>query len=102
MKMIAFLAGELIDSSIFFSSFAVSTENGYCINGTFGKEQHNKWKPWKYCDRIKVAKRVEELKLTDSTKRSRVTKLISSCNSRQEFLPPIGVLVEIIHIVPYI
>ena len=47
MKMMAFLAGELSNSAKFFSSFAnVSTENCNAIDGTFGKEKNNKWKPW--------------------------------------------------------
>jgi hypothetical protein len=108
MKMVAFLAGELSNSAKFFSSFAdVSSGNGDNINGTFGNQKENDWKPWKYSDRLKVVKKVEEekkkmskKKLADSTKRSNITKLISSFNSRQEFVPPIRELVDRIHIEP--
>ncbi|KAK3720988.1 hypothetical protein QZH41_018545, partial [Actinostola sp. cb2023] len=47
-------------------------------NGTFEKEEKNKWRPWEYSHKVKVVKRVEELKkkqskekLQETTKRSK-------------------------------
>ena len=108
MKMVAFLAGELSNSAKFFSSFAdVNFDNGDNINGTFGDQEQNDWKPWKYTDRVNVSKKVEvektklsRKKISESTKRTNLTKFISSCKSRQEFVPPIRELVDRIHIEP--
>lgn len=104
MKMVAFLARELSNSAKFFSSFAyVSSDNGENINGTFGNQEENDWKPWKYSARVNISKKVEaekkkmsKKKLAESTKRSNITKFISSCNSRQEFVPPIRELVDLL------
>ena len=108
MKMIAFLSGELSNSATYFSSFAnVSNDNANDIKGTFGVEQSNTWKRWKYSSRLSVAKSVEGLKtklslqkLADTTRRSKVTAFIASKKSRQEFVPPIGQLVDRIHVDP--
>jgi hypothetical protein len=63
MKMIAFISGELSNSAKFFSSFAdASTDDYDAMDGTFGKENKNTWKPWNYSERLKVAKSVEDLK----------------------------------------
>lgn len=44
MKMLAFLAGELNNAARYFSSFAdVSSSNGKCLDGTFGREETNRW-----------------------------------------------------------
>lgn len=104
MKMVAFLARELSNSAKFFSSFAyVSSDNGENINGTFGNQEENDWKPWKYSARVNISKKVEaekkkmsKKKLAESTKRSNITNFISSCNSRQEFVPPIRELVDLL------
>ncbi len=99
MKMLAFLSEELSNGAKFFSSFAV--------NASFGIEKDNTWQPWQYSERLSVAKGVEMLKtnlakqkLSDSTKRSRITTFISSKGSRQEFVPPLGALVDKIHVEP--
>ena len=34
----------------------------FYLSGTFGREEKNKWKPWKYSERLKVVKSVEQLK----------------------------------------
>ena len=39
-------------------------------------------------------------KLAESTKRSRVTALIAKLKSRQEFVPPVGPIIDRIHIEP--
>ncbi|KAK3718416.1 hypothetical protein QZH41_000518 [Actinostola sp. cb2023] len=56
----------------------VTKDNGNDMHGTFGKEEKNKWRPWEYSHRVKVVKRVEDLKkkqskekLKETTKRSK-------------------------------
>lgn len=108
MKMLAFISGELSNSAKYFSSFAdVTEENGTNLNGTYGKESENTWHPWVYKDRLKVVKQVEEMKLKSSkvklanaTKRTKITTFISKCQSRQEFTPPLGNLIDRIHVEP--
>ena len=102
MKKLAFLSGELSNSAKFFSSFAnLSSDNANDVNASFGIEERNTWQPWQYSERLSVANDVEKLKanlakqkLNDSTKRSRITTFISSKGSRQEFVPPLGALVD--------
>ena len=94
MKMIAFLCGELSNSAKYFSSFAnVSTDDMTVIDRTFG--------------RLTAVKKVDELKkkfakqlLTNNSKRSKITTFIASMKSRQEFLPPLGTVIDCIHIEP--
>ena len=108
MKMLAFLSGELTNSSKYFSSFAdVSNENANNINGTFGNDRTNLWKPWSYERRLQVVKKVEAAKkslnskkLAESTKRQKVTTLIGSLKSRQEFEPLLGRFIDIAHAEP--
>lgn len=108
MKMLSFLGGELSNSATFFSSFAnVSNDNANDVCGTFGREGKNKWKPWKYSERLKVVKSVEQLKqklskqiLSDATKRSKVTSFIAGKSSRQEFEPLLGKIVDRAHVEP--
>ena len=79
LKMLALLAGELPVSAKFFSTFAnVSTDDCDDPNGTFGIEDSNKWEPWSYASRLKMSKRVENLKqkvnkqnISDKTKRKK-------------------------------
>ena len=85
MKMLAFLSGELSNSAKYFSSFAdVSVDNCKIVNGTFGEEVQNTWKPWKYNERLAVAKavtvfkkKVEKQEIRPATKRSKVTSFIA-------------------------
>lgn len=108
MEMLAFLAGELSNSSKFFSTFAnVSSDNGDDVFGTFGPSNSNKWKPWKYSTREEVAKNVEIFKTTvskqniaNATKRNKVTSHISKQHSRQEFVPRVGKLIDRANIEP--
>lgn len=108
MKMLAFLAGELTNSAKYFSSFAdVSTTNGTSLNGTFGREEKHLWKPWDYTHRLKVVKKVEEekkgllrKKLTQKTKRKKITELISGLKSRQEFKPLVENVIDVAHVEP--
>lgn len=90
MKMLSFLAGELSNSATFFSTFADVDTKSISGNGTatFGHKSSDTWKPWKYSDRIKVAKAVEKYKETvnrknvsEKTKRSNVTAFIAKQKS---------------------
>ena len=108
MKMICFLAGELSNSAKFFSSFAnVSVDNANNVKGTFGIGKENTWQPWNYSSRAAVANDVETFKnqiakkkLSEATKRTKITTFIANKNSRQEFIPPLGLLINRIHVEP--
>ncbi|KAK2547134.1 hypothetical protein P5673_033100 [Acropora cervicornis] len=64
MKYLAFLAGELSISASYFSPFAdVKKDDINSVQGTFGQLSQNKWHPWKYSDRIRVAAAVEKKKV---------------------------------------
>lgn len=106
MKMLAMLGGELSNSAKFFSSFAnASKENCSDFKGTFATNGGTMWHPWKYEKRIEVANQVDKFKQSLSTKqlkekhfRTKVTDFISKKNSRQEFVPLIGKLIEKAHV----
>ena len=106
MKMLAMLRGELSNSAKFFSSFAnASKENCADLKGTFGTNGGAIWRPWKYEERIAVAKQVDKIKRSLSTKqfndkqfRTKVTDFISKKNTRQEFVSLIGKLIEKAHV----
>ena len=108
IKMLSFLGGELSNSAKYFSSFGnVTYDDMANLQFTFGRAHTNQWKPWEYGKRLKVAKQVEELKnklaktsLSASTKRGKVTSLIAEKQSRQEFAPRIGKLIEKAHVEP--
>ena len=100
MKMIAFLSEELGNSATFFSFANV-------CNGTFGEKANNTWHSWEYSVRLSVVKKVDVLKetlsrqkLAQHTKRSKITALIAKLKSRQEFVPPLGPIIDHIHIEP--
>ena len=108
MKMLAMLGGELSNSAKFFSSFAnVSKENCSDLKGTFATNCRTMWHSWKSEERIAVANQVDKFKQSLSTKqlkekqfRTKVTDFISKKNSRQEFVPLIGKLIEKAHVEP--
>ena len=108
MKMLCFLGGELSNSAKYFSSFGNVTHDDMAnLQFTFGRADTNQWKPWDYGKRVKVVKQVEELKsklakttLSASTKRGKITSLIAEKQSRQEFAPRIGKLIEKAHVEP--
>ena len=102
MKYLAFLGGELSISASYFSPFAdIKKDDINNLQGTFGTGPQNRWHPWKYSERIRVATAVEKkkaevsktsLKLT--TKREKVTSFISQQKSRQEFPPLVGNFID--------
>ena len=101
MKMLAMLAGELTISAKYFSPFVNVSLDCRDVKGTFGTESSNKWKPWNYQQRVNVVNKVEALKkkvalekISDKTKRSKVTDYIAKQSSRQEFLPILGSYIE--------
>lgn len=121
MKMLAMLGGELPNSARFFSTFAdVSKDNCTDLKGTFlshpslsqgstirPPRTQTMWKPWKYEERIKIANEVVKFKKSLSEKqlkekkfRSKVTEFIARKNSRQEFVPLIGKLIDLAHVEP--
>lgn len=108
MKMLAFLAGELSNSAKYFSTFAnVCTDNYKDISGTFGEGASDIWKPWKYSERLTVAKTVDVMKkkvekqnCKPATKRSKITAFIGQKHSRQEFVPLVGKLIDQAHVDP--
>ena len=84
MKMLSFLAGELSNSSFYFSTFANATQtdsNDY--TKSFGKHEQANWKPFAYEKRLKDAENVRKKKVSleksnnaESTKRSKITSYI--------------------------
>ena len=108
MKMLAMLASELTISAKYFSPFAnVSLDDCRDVKGTFVTESSNKWKPWNYQQRVNVVNKVEAFKkkvalekISDKTKRSKVTDDIAKQSSRQEFLPILGSYIDKAHVEP--
>ena len=101
MKFLCFINGELNNTASYSSSFGnVSKEDCTTLNGKFGTTPDCKWKPWLYQHRLNMAKQVSKFKakippnLAKSTQRSRVTQLIGSKKSRQEFDPLLGKLCD--------
>ena len=59
MKYLAFLSGELSISATFFSPFANVTKDEISdTKSTFGTDSSQKWRPWSYQERVKVASAV--------------------------------------------
>ena len=108
MEMLAFLAGELSNAAMYFSTFAdVSSDTMNKLDGTFGFTGKEVWKPWRYETRINVAKQVGTLKkslakkqMAASTRRSKITSFIAQKHSRQEFEPVVGKLIDQAHLDP--
>ena len=87
MKMLATLAGELLNSARYVSTFAtVTTEDYRDVEGQFATG-NCKWKVWNYNERLKVAESVAKFKetlpkhLNAKTSRSKVTSFITSKKS---------------------
>ncbi|PFX20682.1 hypothetical protein AWC38_SpisGene14836 [Stylophora pistillata] len=71
--------------------------------GTIGGPEAT-WQPWDYTKRLIMAERVEKLKtkLRDpmGKQRNEVTKIIAQNKSRQEFVPPLGMYVDLLKAEP--
>jgi hypothetical protein len=102
MKMLAYLAGETTNSSMYFTTFANVSKDDRCdITKTFGVDKNDAgewlhhWHPWDYETRCKNALQVKQVKQQQmskntkpATKRAAVMHLISKTQkSRQEFVP---------------
>ena len=107
MKFLATYAGELPNSATFFLSFAnVCTKTKWAEDGTFaitGRTQDGQlstWRPWDWKKHLENVEAVEVFKKTlhgdldDKTNRSKITGFIAKRKSRQEYLPPLGRLIE--------
>ena len=102
MKMLRFLARELSNSATYFSTFAdVSTATMNELDGTCsnGKET---WKPWKYESGVDIANQVDKFKkslakqkISESTRRTKITNFIAQRHSRQ-----VGKLIDRAHVDP--
>lgn len=108
MKMLCFLAGELSNSAKYFSTFAnVSYDNMNTLKFTFGQSTSHHWRPWVYKNRLNVAKQVTDFKkkivkskLAKNSQRNRITSFIAEKQSRQEYNPRIGKLIDKAHVEP--
>ena len=102
MKYLAFLGGELSISASYFSPFAdINKKDIANTQENFGSKPQDKWHPWKYSQRLRVAAAVKEKKeevskttLKPATKREKITSFISQKKSRQEFLPLVGKFID--------
>lgn len=100
MKMLAFLAGELTNSSYYFTTFGTANQdNAANMNFSYGDQ----WKPFDYEKRIEDVKKIEvkkneiekKSKGNSLTKRSMLTSYISkTLQSRQEFEPLVGQYID--------
>ena len=108
MKMLCFLGGELSNSAKYFSSFAnVSYDNMSNLQFEFAGQGKHQWTPWVYKKRLSVAKQVVDLKkkivkskLSKNTQRNKITSYIAEKQSRQEYCPRIGKLIDKAHVEP--
>lgn len=108
MKMLCFLARELSNSATYFSTFAdVSTATMNELDGTFGSNGNETWKPWKYENRVDIANQVDKFKkslakqkISESTRRTKITNFIAQRHSRQVFKPAVGKLIDRAHVDP--
>ena len=102
MKMPAFLAGELSNSAFYFSSFAnVNQKDSNDVSKCISENNNKQWQPFTYDKRLSDAAKVKKRKLEldgtnlqPTTKRQKVTQLMSSLKSRQEFEPLLGKAIE--------
>ena len=75
MKYIAFLSGELSISATYFSPFANVMKSEICdTQSIFGTDSSQKWRPWTYEERVKVAavvpKKKQELSFSSTRSKS--------------------------------
>ena len=107
MKNAAFLAGELANSAFYFSSYANvngDTKLDVDLDFTMDTSAKKKLRPFTYEERIDAVKKVNTFKERyPKASRQRITEKISDSGSRQEFMPLVGELVnlmfsEILHL----
>ncbi len=102
MKWLSIMSGELNNAAYYFSPFGDVNEDSKSItNGSLGKDVACTWHPWDYQERInsaqKVANEKEKLnksKLSDTSKRNKLLQFIREQNSRQEYEPILGNIIE--------
>ena len=59
MKWLASVSGELSNAAYYFSGFAnVNNDNRHTVNGSFGPQPDTTWQPWKYKERLEVARKI--------------------------------------------
>ena len=103
MKYLAVLGGELSNSAYYFSTFGDVNQNNSNMVYTYGHGAGNKWKPWKYEDRVKAVKHVadkrEQLEKENNNKETERTKLTNFIGQkqkcRQEFIPLVGSYIDV-------
>ena len=88
MKFVAISREELINSARFFSTFGDVNQNNWNMCYIHGDGPVNKWKPWKYEDRLTVAKLVQEkkkeLEKENINKDTILTKLTNFVGQKQK------------------
>ena len=102
MKWASTFSGELGNSAFYFSSFGnVNSDNKSKVNASFGPADQSTWRPWVYEERLQVATKVEtkrneldQTRLAESTKRTKLLNFIRTLKSRQETPPLLGHLVD--------
>ena len=67
------------------------------LHGTFGSNRKETCKPWKYESRVTIANQVDKFKKTlakqkmsESTRRSKITYFVAQRHSQQEFKHAVG------------
>ena len=97
-------SGELSNAATYPNPFTNVNQKDLSERGcTLGNAPRDKWKPWAYDFRMKVASKVAQFKQkqpkpTNSsqmhTLRNKVCQFIGNLNSRQEYEPTLGPLVQ--------
>ena len=108
MKWEATFCGAISNSAFYFSSFGnVNDDSKSTIGGSLGKDKNCTWTPWDYQSRLNVASNVNAKKVelekssyAESTKRNKLLNFIRSNNSRQEYEPILGQLVDKVYAEP--
>ncbi|XP_057305419.1 uncharacterized protein LOC130642350 [Hydractinia symbiolongicarpus] len=93
MKMLAFLAGELTNSSYYFTTFGTANQdNAANMNFSYGDQ----WKPFDYEKRIEDVKKIEVKKneIEKKSKGNSLTYISKTLQSRQEFEPLVGQYID--------
>jgi hypothetical protein len=102
MKWAAAFSGELLNSAFYFSPFGnVNADDKFQVKGSLGTAGSCTWNPWLFQDRLETASKVdskekelEKSSYAKSTKRNKILNFIRNENSRQEFQPMLGKLVD--------